>query len=192
MLAAVNGQTWNATQVGQSMGLSYQTVNSYLEYFISAFLIQWLPPYRANIRKRLLKNPKVYWRDSGLLHALLNISNKHSLLTQPWVGASWEGFVIENIIGELASLGKNFDAYCFQTSDQYELDLVLDLGEELGAIEVKISSSPGRADVARLEKTADLIGATRCFLFSDTRKPIGNDKRVSCNLAGLIELIRQA
>jgi len=191
MLAVLHGQTWNASQVGQSMGLSYQTVNSYLDYLIGAFLIRRLLPYQANIRKRLIKSPKLYWRDSGLLHALLNISDKHTLLAQPWVGASWEGFVIEHTLGELASLGKNFQAYYFRTSDQYELDLVLDLGAELWAIEVKLSSSPGRADMTRLEKTADLIGATRCFLVSQTRNPVGDDTRASCDLSGLVERIRR-
>ena len=191
MLAALHGQTWNASQVGQSMGLSYQTVNSYLDYLIGAFLIRQLLPYQANIRKRLIKSPKVYWRDSGLLHALLNISDKQTLLAQPWVGASWEGFVIEHTISELASLGKNFQAYYFRTSDQYELDLVLDLGPELWAIEVKLSSSPGRADMDRLEKTADLIGATHRFLVSQTRNPVGDDMRASCDLSGLIERIRR-
>jgi len=89
----------------------------------------------------------VYWRDSGLLHALLNVSDKPSLISQPWDGASWEGFVIEQIVGELVSQGKNFEAYYFRTSDQYELDLVLDLGAELWAIEVKLSSSPTRAPI---------------------------------------------
>ena len=192
MLAAVHGQVWNASQVGQSMGLSYQTVNSYLDYLIGAFLIRRLPPYQANIRKRLIKSPKVYWRDSGLLHTLLNVADKHTLLSQPWVGASWEGFVIEQTIGEFASLGKNFEAYYFRTSDQYELDLVLDLGAELWAIEVKLSSSPGRADMARLEKTADLIGATRRLLVSQTRKSIGDDKIASCGLSGLIDRIRHS
>lgn len=192
MLAALHGQTWNASQVGQSMGLSYQTVNTYLDYLVGAFLIRLLLPYQANIRKRLIKSPKVYWRDSGLLHALLNISDKHTLLSQPWVGASWEGFVIEQIIGDLVSMGKNFEAYYFRTSDQYELDLVLDLDAELWAIEIKLSSSPGRADMARLEKTADLIGANRCFLVSQTRNPVGDDMRASCDLPGLIRRIRRA
>ena len=134
----------------------------------------------------------MYWRDSGLLHTLLNVADKHTLLSQPWVGASWEGFVIEQTIGEFASLGKNFEAYYFRTSDQYELDLVLDLGAELWAIEVKLSSSPGRADMARLEKTADLIGATRRLLVSQTRKSIGDDKIASCGLSGLIDRIRHS
>ena len=64
-----------------------------------AFLIRRLPAYHANVRKRLVKSPKVYWRDTGLLHALLNLSQERELLNQPWVGASWEGFVIEQVLG---------------------------------------------------------------------------------------------
>jgi predicted AAA+ superfamily ATPase len=78
MLAALHGQTWNASQVDQSMGLSCQAVNTCRDYLVGAFLIRRLLPYQANIRKRLIKIPKVYWRDSGLLHALLNISYKHT------------------------------------------------------------------------------------------------------------------
>ena len=89
MLAAVHGQEWNASQVGKSLALSYHTVNSYLDYLEGAFLVRRLPAYRANIRKRLVKRPKVYWRDTGLLHALLNVSDQAALLSQPWVGASW-------------------------------------------------------------------------------------------------------
>jgi predicted AAA+ superfamily ATPase len=191
MLAALHGQIWNASQVGQSMGLSYQTINSYLEYLIGAFLIRRLPPYQVNIRKRLIKSPRVYWRDSGLLHALLNISDRRSLISQPWVGASWEGFVIEQIVGVLGSRGKKFEPYYFRTSDQYELDLVLDLGTELWAIEVKLSSSPSRADMQRLERTADMIGANRRFLISQTRYSVGDDMHASCDLAGLMDRIRK-
>jgi predicted AAA+ superfamily ATPase len=190
MLAAIHGQTWNATQVGQSLGLSYQTVNSYVDYLVGAFLIRRLPPYQGNIRKRLIKSPKVYWRDSGLLHALLNVPDERNLLAQPRVGASWEGFVIEQVIGELSAQGRVFDAYCFRTSDQYELDLVLDLGSERWALEVKLSASPGPADMTRMEKAADLIGASRRFLVSQVARSTGDEKRASCNLSGLIERLR--
>jgi hypothetical protein len=191
MLAAVHGQMWNASRVGQSLGLSYQTVNSYLDYLAGAFLIRRLPPYQANIGKRLVKSPKVFWRDSGLLHALLNVSDKGALLSQPWVGASWEGFVIEQVIGELSSLGCAFEAYYFRTSDQHELDLALDLGSERWAVKIKLTSSPGPADMSRLEKTADLIGASRRFLVSQVGKSAGNEKRASCNLRGLLERLRR-
>lgn len=190
MLAAVHGQMWNASQLGQSLGLSYQTVNSYVDYLAGAFLIRRLRPFQANLRKRLIKSPKVYWRDSGLLHALLNVSDEHTLLAQPWVGASWEGYVIEQALGELSSRGCAFEAYYFRTSDQFELDLVLDHGRERWAVEIKLTASPGPADMARLDLTADLIGASRRFLVSQVERSSGNLERASCNLPGFIERLR--
>lgn len=187
MLAALHGQLWNASQMGQSLGLSYHTVNSYLDYLCGAFLIRRLPPYQTNIRKRLVKSPKVYWRDCGLLHALLNVSDERALLAQPWVGASWEGLVIEQVLGELSSRGKNFSAYHFRTSDQHELDLVLDFGNELWAVEVKLTSSPTPEDMARLEKTASMINAPRRFLVSQTSRPSGDGRRASLNLQTFLD-----
>lgn len=182
MVTALHGQVWNASRVGQSLGLSYHTVNSYLDYLEGAFLIRRLPSYQANIRKRLIKSPKVYWRDSGLLHALLNVTSKHALVAQPWVGASWEGFVVEQALGVLSARGRHFEAYYFRTSDQQELDLVLDFGNELWAIEVKLTSSPTPEDMARLDKAADLINAARRVLVSQVRRSSGNAHRISCNL----------
>lgn len=189
LLAAVHGQVWNASRIGQSMGLSYQTVNSYLDFLVGAFLIRRLPPYEANIGKRLVRSPKLYRRDSGLLHALLNVPEETSLLNQPWVGASWEGFVIEQVIGEFAALGRLVDAYFFQTSDGHEIDLVLDFGNERWAIEVKLTASPTPVDLERLDRTADLIGASRRYLVSQTPRSVGSAIRASCNLNGLFERI---
>ncbi len=101
MLAAVHGQTLNASQLGQSLDISYKTVKSYLDYLEGAFLIRQLQPFYKNLKKRIVKSPKIYWRDGGLLHALLNVSSEEQLLDQPWVGADWEGFVIEQILGTL-------------------------------------------------------------------------------------------
>ena len=187
MLAAVHGQVWNAVQLGQSMGLSYHTVSHYLDYLVGAFLIRRLPVYQANIRKRLSKRPKVYWRDSGLLHALLNVPDARTLLLQPWVGVSWEGFVIEEALGELSSRGCNFSAYYFRTSDQYELDLLLDFGKELWAVEVKLTSSPSSGDMARLNKTADMVGASRRFLVSQVSQPAGDGRSISCDLPTFLD-----
>jgi len=192
MLAAVHGQTWNASQIGQSLGLSYQTINTYLDYLEGAFLIRRLAPYQANLRKRLVKRPRVYWRDSGLLHALLNVPDRETLLAQPWVGASWEGFVIEQVIGALDALGRPFESYTFRTSDQYEIDLVLDFGKVRWAIEVKLTASPTSADMDGLRKTADLIRASRRFLVTRTRTKAGDDKHVSCNLPWLLEELQRA
>jgi len=191
MLAALHGQLWNASQIGKSLGLSYQTVNSYLGYLEGAFLIRRLYPYRANIRKRLVKSPKVYWRDSGLLHALLNVPDEKTLLSQPWVGASWEGYVIEQILGELSLRDRRVDAYYLRTSDQYELDLVLDFGKEIWAAEIKLTSSPGFNDMARLNTTADMIKASRRFLISQTPRSSGDGQLISCNLPTFLEHLRE-
>jgi len=191
MLAALHGQVWNASQVGQSLGLSYQTVNSYLDYFEGAFLTRRLQPFQTNIKKRLVKSPKVYWRDSGLLHALLNVPDERVLLAQPWVGASWEGFVIEQALSEMSSRGRNFNAHYFRTSDQHELDLVLDFGKDRWAVEVKLSSSPGLDDMRRLDKTADMISATRRFLVSQTKRSSDDGRRVSCNLPSFLKHLRE-
>jgi len=191
MLAALHGQIWNASQVGQSLGLSYQTVNGYLDYLAGAFLIRRLQPYQSNIKKRLVKSPKVYWRDSGLLHALLNVPDKRALLSQPWVGASWEGYVIEQALGELSSHGRSFDAYYFRTSDEYEIDLVLDFGDERWAIEIKLTTSPSPNDMRRLNKTADMIDASHRFLVSQTGRSSGDGQRASCNLPAFIEYLQR-
>jgi uncharacterized protein len=190
MLAALHGQEWIASQCGASLGLSYHTVNSYLDYLEGAFLIRRLPPYQASIKKRLVKRPKVYWRDSGILHALLNVSDDRELLSRPWVGASWEGYVIEQAIGVLAATGGSVDAYYFRTSDQQELDLVLDFGGELWAVEIKLTSSPGPSDMAKLNRTADLIQASRRFLVSQTRRPSGDGSRASCDLPDFLGHLR--
>jgi predicted AAA+ superfamily ATPase len=178
---------WNASQVGQSLGLSYHTVNNYLDYLDGAYLIRRLPSYQTNIRKRLVKSPKVFWRDCGLLHALMSVPDKRTLLAQPWVGASWEGYVIEQVLGELSSRGRDFRAHYFRTADQHELDLVLDMGDELWAVEVKLTSSPTPEDMARLVKTAAMIKATRCFLVSQTSRSSGDRRRVSCDLPAFLE-----
>lgn len=186
MLAILHGQTLNASQIGRSLGLSYKTVSSYLDYLQGAFLIRLLQPYHANLKKRLVKGPKVYWRDTGLLHALLNVSDESELLNQPWVGASWEGFVVEQVLGSLSLLDKHLGAYFLRTSDQYEIDLVLEFGKEVWAVEVKLTSSPASSDVEKLNKAASLIGANKRILVSQTQKNIDNGKFISCNLKWLL------
>ena len=192
MVAAVNGQAWNASQIGQSLGLDYKTVNSYLDYLSGTFLVRRLLPYQTNMRKRLVKTPKVYWRDSGLLHAMLNVVDSEHLLSQPWVGASWEGFVVEQTIGVLLATGRQFDAYYFRTSDQHEIDLVLDLAGKLWAVEIKLTSAPSHSDLSRLEQAADLIGAKRRILVSRTSNVVANQATASCNLEALLELLQKA
>ena len=187
MLAIAHGREWNANQIGKSLALSYHTVNSYLEYLEGAFLIFRLPAYHANMKKRLIKRPKIYWRDSGLLHALLNIQDRKSLLSWPWVGNSWEGFVICQILAALQSIGKIFNAYHFRTNDQYEIDLLVEIGSELWAFEIKLTSNPSPYHLKKLNNNADLVGASRRFLICQQKKIIKNKSQMICNLENLMK-----
>jgi predicted AAA+ superfamily ATPase len=189
LLAAVHGQAWNASQLGQALGVSYHTVNRYVDWLEGAFLLRRLPPWHANIGKRLVKSPKVYWRDSGVLHALLNTPDMDTLLHQPWVGASWEGFVIEQILGALAAIGRPVEPYFFRTSDGHEIDLVLEFGSARWAIEVKLTSDPGPGDFARLEQAAAMIGATHRFLVAQVARSSGTATRGVTHLAGMVRRV---
>lgn len=182
MLAALHGQTWNASDVGRSLGVSYHTVNEYVDYLVGAFLIRRLPSYQANVRKRLVKRPKIYWRDCGLMHALLRVDDEDTLLSQPWVGASFEGYVIEQAIAALHARGTRADPHFFRTTNGRELDLVLDFGSERWAVEVKLTSNPSPASMKRLDENADLIEASRRFLVCRIRSPIEGADRVVCDL----------
>lgn len=191
MLAAVHGQTLNASQLGKSLGLSYHTVDHYLDYLEGAFLVRRLPPFHANLKKRLVKSPKVYWRDSGVLHSLLDATDRRSLLAQPWVGASWEGFVIEQLLGHLSALGRHHRAYHLRTSDRHEIDLLLEIDGKLWAIEAKLTASPNPGDLRRLDRVADLVGATRRWLITPSTTPIGDERRAVAGLGWAIERIRE-
>lgn len=191
MLAAFHGNVWNASQIGKSLGLTYHTVNTYLDYLEQVYLIRKLTPYFANIKKRLVKSPKLYWRDSGLLHSLLNIGSFEQLLQQPWVGYSWEGWVIEQILIFLNNHDIQFDGpYFFKTNDGYELDLVLIIKGKIWAIEVKLTSHVKKEDMDRLTKTADLIGAHNKVLISRTPGTITDGNIYSTNLSDFLALLK--
>lgn len=189
MLAALHGQVWNASQLGKSLGLSHHTVNQYADFLEQAFLIRRLPPFAANIRKRLVKSPKLYWRDSGLLHALLDLSAAEDLLTRPWVGASWEGWVIEQILAHLAVHGRSAQAFYLRTSDRYEIDLLLECNNRRWAFEIKLTSSPAPADLEGLGKKADLVGADGYFLISRTPRPMMSERHGSLDLQTCLDFL---
>lgn len=189
MLAAVHGQEWNASQIGKSLGISYHTVNHYVDFLEGAFLIRRLAAYHANIRKRLVKRPKLYWRDSGLLHFLLNVNHANALLDQPWVGASWEGYVIEQVLGALRGTQRGAEAYHLRTSDQKEIDLLVQTGTELWAIEAKLTTQPGIHSLARLDAIADLVGANKRFLICRSSETIEAGARIVCDLDGFCNYV---
>ncbi|MBT3379128.1 MAG: ATP-binding protein [Lentisphaerae bacterium] len=181
MLAAMQGQTMNAARLGSALGLDSKTVAGYCDYLEGAYLIRRLQPFHSNIRKRLVKSPKVYWRDSGLLHHLLGTRTLDELFAQPWVGHSWEGFLVEQTISSLASAGSTARPFFFRTSDGYELDLVLEWGGERWAVEFKLTSSPTVDMVDRLSKTADMIDASRHILVCRTTDEVDTGRLLVTN-----------
>ena len=140
MLAHLQGQLFNASQLGQSLGgVSHTTAARYLDTLVDTMLVRRLEPHLPNVGKRLVKSPKVYIRDSGLLHALLNIASLSDLQGHPIVGASWEGFVVEQVAAHLpegAQLG------FYRTATGAEMDMVIASGQRSICIEVKFSSAP--------------------------------------------------
>jgi predicted AAA+ superfamily ATPase len=151
MLAHAQGSLLNAAQFARSLGVDGKTVARYLDLLVDLLLLRRLPPYHTNTRKRLVKSPKVYVRDSGLLHALLYLRTMDDVLGHPVAGASWEGFVIENV---LSSAPDGTQSSFYRTATGVELDLILELpGGSRWAIEIKRGRvpSPGKAFHTALE-----------------------------------------
>lgn len=139
MLAHLHGKIWNASQIAASMGMNVSSMRHYLDILADTFMVRVLPPYHVNISKRLVKSPKTYIRDSGLLHALLGLGTYDDLLSHPVVGASWEGMVIEHLVynAEPGSHG-----YFYRTAAGAELDLLIDSPPNLHGYEVKFGLAP--------------------------------------------------
>ena len=138
MCAHNQGQLLNSSQLGSSLGVSHTTLRSYIDLLEQTFMIRVLQPFSANIKKRLVKSPKVYLRDSGILHTLLRIDNYRDLLGHPVLGASWETIVLENVIAAMP----DWDPYFYRTAAGAEIDLLLIRGERRIAIECKASMTP--------------------------------------------------
>lgn len=141
MLGHYHGQLWNASQIAGSLGVTGPTVKHYLNVLQDTFMLRLLMPYHVNLKKRLVKTPKVYLRDSGLLHALRNLQTWDEILAHPIAGASWEGFLVEQIFSMLPS---RWDAYFYRTQVGAEIDLLLipPGGQKPIAVEFKYSLSP--------------------------------------------------
>ena len=173
MLAHLQGSPLNASQIARALEVSSQSVNRYIDLLCDLLLVRRLPPFHANIGKRLVKSPKVYVRDSGLVHALLRIETLTQLSGHPFVGMSWEGFVIETL---LAAAPWRTQAYFYRTSAGAEIDLVLEQADgRLWAIEIKrgLSAKPERGFYQAVED----IQPARAFLVhaGDDRYPISKD-----------------
>jgi len=147
MVAHYHGQIWNASEIGRSLQVSHSTVKHYLDILSGAFVVRQLPPWFENVGKRQVKSPKVYVRDSGLLHALLRIPSFSDLEAHPKLGASWEGFALEQIL----RVAGERDAYFWSTQSGPELDLLLTVEGRRVGLEIKYADAPG---VTRSMRTA--------------------------------------
>lgn len=161
MIAHSHGQLWNANKLAASLGLSAPTVRHYLDVLQDTFMLRELAPWHVNVRKRLVKSPKVYVRDSGLLHALLGLPHFDALAAHPVLGASWEGWAVEQILSRLPT---GWSSGFYRTSAGAEIDLVLvPPGDKpLLAVEVKYSSDPHPAPGFR--QACEDLGVARAFV----------------------------
>jgi predicted AAA+ superfamily ATPase len=150
-----------------------------------------IPAWSGNVLKRVVKSPRLYWRDSGLCHALLGLRSQNDILDQPWVGHSWEGWGVEQIINAFQLAGIAASPSWFRTQDQLEADLILEFGAERWAIEVKLTSLPKSEDMRALRKVSELVAATRSILVSRTHDSAWGEKEASVNLNALLAHIKK-
>ncbi len=161
MIAHVHGGIWNSSQLAASAGVSYHTVNRYLDILEQSFLVRRLQPYFVNIGKRLVKSPKIYLRDSGLYHHLLGIRSKEDLLNSPQSGASWEGFLIETIIRHAHTESPGTTAYFYRTQAGLETDLLLQSGRNIVAVEIKFGTRMEKRWIENLKAVMTDVGAVK-------------------------------
>ncbi len=173
MLAHHQGGLLNVAQLARNMGIDAKTAHSYIDLLCALLLVRRLPPWRANLGKRLVKSPKVYIRDSGLVHGLLDIATKEDLLSHMALGASWEGFVIENLLGCAPPM---VQAHFYRSSGGAEIDLLLTWPNgTMWAIEIKRSLSP-KVERGFHAACADLSPVRKLVVYPGAESfPLGND-----------------
>jgi predicted AAA+ superfamily ATPase len=171
MVSHYHGQLWNAAEPARALGVSPKTTRRYLDLLTDALVLRQLQPWHANLGKRQVKSPKVYVRDSGLLHQLLGIETEKALLTHPKLGASWEGFAIEQVLA-----CEDFDeAWFWATHQGAEIDLLLRRGDRLLGVECKRADAPKLTPSIRsavsdlgLDRVAVLYPGNRRYALRDS------------------------
>ena len=170
MVAHYHGQTWNASDPARALGVNPSTTHRYLDLLTDALMVRQLQPWHANVGKRQVKSPKVYVRDSGVLHQLLGLHTEKTLLSHPKLGASWEGFVIEQVL----SVEPHDGAWFWATHQGAEIDLILRRGDRLLGVECKRADAPRVTPSIRialddlgLERVAVVYPGTRRIALAD-------------------------
>ena len=181
MLAHSQGELLNASKLASALGVESVTISRYLDLMVDLLLVRRLEPWYGNVKKRLVKSPRTYVRDSGIVHALLQIPNYDTLLGHPILGKSWEGFIIETIINALPS-GAN--AFFYRTSAGAEIDLVIEFGlDQYWAIEIKASRTPSVKKGFHIACT-DLNAESKFIIYT------GSDEFPSSNNTTVLSLAR--
>lgn len=187
MLAHLQGETINYSKLATNLEVDAKTVTHYLDILTDLLLVRRVEPWYANVKKRLVKSPRYYVRDSGILHRLLGINSHSHLLSNPVLGKSWEGFVMENI---LSVLPRRAEPYFYRTAAGAEIDLVLKMpSSEIWAIEIKHGVAPKLSK--HFTQICDDVGATRKFVVygGNDEFPVGNDVMI-LSLARIMETLR--
>ncbi|XOV82130.1 MAG: ATP-binding protein [bacterium] len=186
MLAHLQGETINYSKLASNLEVDAKTVRHYIDILADLLLVRRLEPWHANVKKRLVKSPRYYVRDSGILHRLLGINSYDALLSNPVLGKSWEGFAVENILSILPS---RTEIYFYRTAAGAEVDLVIKMpSSEIWAIEIKHGVAPKIGK--HYNQTCDDVGATHKFILygGEDEFPVGNDVKI-ISLPGLMERI---
>lgn len=185
MLAHYHGQLFNASEMGNSLDLSHPTVQRYLDILTGTFMMRQLNPWYENISKRQVKSKKIYFRDSGIFHTLLNIKDYQSLLTNPKLGASWEGLALESVIRHL-NVDAN-DCYFWATHNNTELDLLIVQGIQKFGFEFKFSKTPSLTKSMQIALDDLKLDNLTVIYPGDITFPLTN--KITCQ--GLISFLNQ-
>ncbi|MEW8298209.1 MAG: ATP-binding protein [Candidatus Thiodiazotropha sp.] len=176
MLAHLQGETINYSKLALNLEVDAKTVSHYIDILTDLLLLRRLEPWHANVKKRVVKSPRYYVRDSGILHRLLGINSQDTLLSNPVLGKSWEGFAVENILSVLPSRA---ESYFYRTAAGAEIDLVIKMpSAEIWAIEIKYGIAPKVGK--HYSQTCNDVGATHKYVVygGDDEFPLGNDVSV--------------
>ncbi len=184
MLAHLQGETINYSKLASNLEVDAKTVSHYIDILTDLLLVRRLEPWHTNVKKRLVKSPRYYVRDSGILHRLLGISSYDTLLSTPVLGKSWEGFAVENILSVLPSRAQS---YFYRTAAGAEVDLVIKMpSSEIWAIEIKHGVAPKIGK--HYSQTCEDVGAAHKYILygGDDEFAVGNDVKM-ISLSGLME-----
>ena len=184
MLAHLQGETINYSKLASNLEVDAKTVSHYIDILTDLLLVRRLEPWHTNVKKRLVKSPRYYVRDSGILHRLLGINSYDTLLSNPVLGKSWEGFAVENILSVLPSRA---ESYFYRTAAGAEVDLVIKMpSSEIWAIEIKHGVAPKIGK--HYSQTCDDVGAAHKYILygGDDEFAVRNDVKI-ISLSGLME-----